>query len=380
MYFVYLCYRGGCRGLSKEALALKRMIAGCLLLTLPLLSACSLVPQEEVLPQMPVIQQIEEQVTETVQVMRGDLALEKIFSCTYQPAEEEKLYFPVNGQAIDAIYVKRSDTVKKGDLIAELDNTGILQQIEGQQQTLDSLNLQIVQQQNYMKIQQQRIDTLTELAALDPSYEARIASAKQSLESRDSQLTLLYAQLSVEKTALSELEEDLKYRQLYAGIDGTVSYTLDLGSSTVYTKNQLICTIQNLGQASFVGFFQDGLITVGQKLTLRNNDKETEVIATSLSEPDKAGNVSVSFALVTPDASLKAGDTARVTLVTEQLENVLFLPNSAIHKREGGAFVYYLDEKGIIAVKPVEIGSSINGYTHIISGLTEGETLLMDAP
>jgi len=359
---------------------LKRTIAGCLLLILPLLSGCSLIPQEEVLPQMPVIQQIEEKVTETVQVMRGDLTLEKIFSCSYQPAEEEKLYFPINGQAIAAIHVQRSDTVKKGDLIAELDNTSILQQIEDQQQTLDSLNLQILQQQNYMKIQQQRIDTLTELAKLDPSYESRIASAKQSLESRDSQLTLLYAQLSVERTAMSELEEDLKARQLYAGIDGTVSYTLDLGSSTVYTKNHLICTIQNLGQASFVGFFKDGLISVGQKLTLSNGEKETEVVASTISEPDKSGNVSVSFALITPDASLKAGDTARVTLVTEHLDDVLYLPNTAVHKREGGAFVYYLDEKGIIAVKPVEIGSSINGYTHIISGLTEGETLLMDAP
>ena len=359
---------------------MKRFIAAGLLLTIPLLSSCALVPQEEVLPQMPLIQEIDEIVHETTPVMRGDLALEKIFSCSYQPAEEEKLYFPQKNQAIAAIYVQAGDKVEKGQLIAELDNTAILKSIENQQYTLDSLNLQIVQQQKYIETQQERIQVLTELAKTDPSYEARVASAKQTLESRNSQLTLLYAQLSVERSALEELEADLKGRQLYSGIRGTVSYAAELGTATVYTKNQLICTIQNLGEASFVGFFNEGLVTVGQQLTLKNGNKEMPVEAVSVSPPDVNGNCSVRFTLLNPDPTLKAGDSARVTLVSQFLPDVLYLPTSAVHSTAQGSYVFYIDDKGLIAAKPVETGGSINGFVHIISGLQEGEPVLLNKP
>lgn len=360
---------------------MKRICAACLVLALPLLSSCALVPQEEVLPQMPVIQEVAAAAPETVEVLRGDLSLEKVFSCSYKPAEEEKLYFPINGQAIEAIYVQVGDTVKKGDLMAELNNTNLLQQIENQNYTMDSLELQILQQQNYIATQKQRIEILTELAKTDPSYDASIHSAQQNIASRNSQLTLLFAQLSVEQTLLDELEAELKQRQLYAGIDGTVSYTLDLGDTTVYTKNHLICTIQNLGDASFVGFFPEGLISLEQKLFLKdNNGKEMEVIARHISEPDSNGNCSVSFALLTPDSTLKTGSSARVTLVSEHLEDVLYLPSSAVHTKEAGSFVYYLDENGLIGVKEVQVGPTINKCTQIISGLEEGELVLPDAP
>ena len=360
---------------------MKRILAAGLVLALPLLSACSLIPQEEVLPQMPVVQQIQEQVYETVQVSRGDLAQEKIHSCSYQPAEEEKLYFAQNGQAIEAVYVKTGDHVEAGQLIAELDNTAILQKIDSQQHTLDSLNLQIVQQQNYIEVQQERIATLTQLAEKDPSYAARLTSARQTLESRNSQLNMLYAQLTVEKATLAELEEDLSNRQLYAGITGTVNYTIDLGSSTVYTRNHLICTIQNLGDAVYVGFFKEGLISEGQKIVLRDTKGvEREVVAQSIAAPDTNGNCSVTFSLVVPDTTLKAGDSARITLVTELLENVLYLPSEAVHTRSGSSYVYYQDTAGLIAAKEVVIGPTINGCTQIVSGLKEGETILVDLP
>ena len=359
---------------------MKRWIAAGLALALPLLAGCDLVPQEEVLPQMPVVQQIEEMVYETTQVMRGDLAQEKIYSCSYQPAEEEKLYFNQKNQAIKAIYVQAGDRVEKGQLIAELDNTSVLKSIENQQYTLDSLNLQIVQQQNYIKTQEERIQVLTELAQKDASYNSRITSAQQSLESRKSQLSLLYAQLSIERGALEELEAQLKSRQLYAGIDGIVSYTLDLGNTTVYTKNQLICNIQNLGEASFVGSFPAGMISLEQEIILRDGDKEMPVVAKSIDAPDEKGNCSVSFKLVVPDASLKAGDSARVTLVNASLTDVLYLPALAVQEKENGAFVYYLDGNGILAVKAVEAGETINGCTHIISGLVEGEVVLAKTP
>ena len=359
---------------------MKRIYALCLLLTFPLMTACSLIPQEEVLPQMPIVQEIPDAVIETVEVLRGELKEERIFNCSYQPISEEKLYFSENGQAIAAIYVQAGDTVSAGDLIAELDNTQIQQKIDAQQQTLDSLNLQIVQEQNYIAVQKERIKVLQELAQTDPSYGSQLASAEASLQSRNSQVTYLYAQLSVEKSALSELEEVLKGRQLYATIDGTASYVFDLGDSTVYTKNQLICTLQDLSKASFVGTFREGMLTLGQQLTFLTSDSSVEVEVSQISPADEKGNCTVSFSLLTPDTSLRAGDGGRVTLVSNYLADTLYLPDSAVHKENGVSFVYYMDDNGLIGVKAIETGISINNCTQIISGLDEGELVLADAP
>lgn len=359
---------------------MKRICAVLLVAALPLLSSCSLIPQEEELPQMPVVQEIADTVIETVAVMRGELIEEKIFSCSYQPIGEEKLYFPENGQAIAAIYVQPGDEVKVGDLIAELDNTQIQQEIDVQQQTVDSLNLQIAQEQNFIEVQEERIAVLKALAQTDPSYDARVTSAEASLESRNAQVTYLYAQLSVEKSALGELEDALKNRQLYASIDGTVSYTLNLGSSTVYTKNQLICTIQDLSKASFVGAFKEGQLALDQQVSLRTDENTLEAVVESISQADEDGNCTVSFSLLTPDASLKAGDSARITLVVNHLEDTLYLPDSAVQKESGNYFVYYVDQNGLIGAKAIEAGLTINKCTQIISGLEEGELVLADAP
>ena len=357
----------------------RRCIAG-LLLTIPLLSACSLVPQEEVLPQMPVVQEVEDVILETAMVMRGDLMEEKIFTCTYQPISEEKLYFPENGQAIAAVYVQTGDEVKVGDLIAELDNTQIHQRIDAQQHTVDALNLQIIQEQNYIKVQKERIEVLKELAKTDSSYNTQVTSAEAALESRNSQVTYLYAQLSVENSALAELQADLKNRQLYAGIDGTVSYTVKLSNTTTYTKNTLICTIQDLSKASFIGPFKEGLLELNQQLTLQTDEKALDAIVSHISPPDDKGNCTVTFSLLTPDATLKAGDSARMTLVTTFVEDVLYLPSIAVHKENDVSFVYYPDEKGLIAVKPVETGASIKNRIQITGGLEEGDVVFFDSP
>lgn len=359
---------------------MKKRILACLFPFLLLLSACSLIPEEEVLPQMPLIKEIPAAEPETIAVMRGDMLEEKTFSCSYQPTNQEKLYFPQNNQLIAAVYVQPGDTVKAGDLLAELDNTQLQQKIDSQQATVDSLNLQITQEQNYIRVQKERIQTLKTLAQENPSYDTRITSAEASLESRNSQLNYLYSKLSVENLALEELHQQLKQRQLYAPMDGTISYTVTLSSTPTYTKNTLICTIQDLSHASFTGSFKSGLLKLEEEVVLRTDTNELQAVVSQISAPDSSGNCTVTFTLLTPDPTLTSGQSARTTLTTRYLQDVLYLPNAAIQKKKEVSFVYYTDESGQLAAKSVVTGDSINGHTHIISGLEEGDIVLADIP
>ncbi len=363
---------------------MKRFFAACLtagcVLTATLLPGCALIPQEEELPQMPVVADIPETVLETVPVLRGALKEEKTFTCTFQPAEEENLYFEESGQPIAAVFVKAGDEVKAGDLLAELDNTLIHQSIASQQHAIDALKLRIAQEQDCIALEKERIAVLQALAQKDASYSSKVTSAEAALESRSSQLTYLYAQLSVENSTLEELDSALQERQLYASIDGTVSYALELGTSPVYSSRQTVCTVQNLDGASFLGSFPQGLLEAGQTQTLSLNGSTVEVLIRQVTPTDGKGSCTVSFSLVAPDPSLKSGDKAYLTLVSNSLEDALYLPNTAIQTQNGVSFIYYPGEDGILSVKEVKTGLRINSYVQIVSGLEEGDPVLKKAP
>ena len=352
-----------------------KRVCALLSLSVLLLSGCSLVPVEEVLPEMPVIAQIESKEIKTVTVMRGDMINQKDYICKYQPVNQESLVFSEKGPVIKNVYVQVGDTVKAGDLIAELDNTQLHEKIAAQQQTVDSLNLQIAQQQKYIAIQEERIALLTQLVQTDAGYESRLNSARQTLNSQNEQLVTLFARYSVEQTCLEELEESLKTRQLYAGMDGTVSFALKVELTTVYAKSQNVCTIQDLTHASFVGTFPAGHFEEGEQTVLYIQDQPRDVIVQSITKLDDEDET-VSFALVTPDATLKTGDTAKITLVLDHLKDVLYLPNKVLHRQNDICYVYYQDENGLTAVKEVEEGLYIDGNTQIISGLEEGDQVI----
>jgi len=64
----------------------------------------------------------------TYQVQRGEVIRQLQFSGRVAPVREEDLFFRSNGY-VDAVYVRRNDEVKEGDLLAELEVTDLKNQI-----------------------------------------------------------------------------------------------------------------------------------------------------------------------------------------------------------------------------------------------------------
>lgn len=76
------------------------------------------------------------------------------------------------------------------------------------------------------------------------------------------------------------------------------------------------------------------------------------------------------------DPSAKGGMTASVNIITEVVNDVLAVPNSAVKSDSmGGKYVQVLENDQPVAVT-VEAGSSNDSYTEIVSGLDEGEEVV----
>ena len=81
------------------------------------------------------------------------------------------------------------------------------------------------------------------------------------------------------------------------------------------------------------------------------------------------------------DMQLKEGLSVTVSIIVDEARNVLLVPNQAITRQGMGAYVLVLkdgdNEEQIIEERPIQTGINDWQYTEVISGLSEGEEVVV---
>lgn len=72
---------------------------------------------------------------------------------------------------------------------------------------------------------------------------------------------------------------------------------------------------------------------------------------------------------------VRAGMSADVEVITEVLEDVLYLPQRAVRLDGDAAYVMQQTASGEFVVTPVTLGRSLAGNVEILSGLAEGDVV-----
>jgi len=80
-----------------------------------------------------------------------------------------------------------------------------------------------------------------------------------------------------------------------------------------------------------------------------------------------------------PDGAFKIGEFVKVSLHTNQKNNTLSLPNSAISQADGQPVVFVKESPETYRVVYVAIGTNNGSQTTILKGLTEGEKVVINA-
>lgn len=91
-------------------------------------------------------------------------------------------------------------------------------------------------------------------------------------------------------------------------------------------------------------------------------------------------NFMVTVELIDPDADVKPGMTASVTITIQSLDNVLLVPNRAVHLVNGQRMVYVLRNGQLFEI-PVTLGASDDTMSEVTSGdLSAGDVLVLNPP
>lgn len=229
--------------------------------------------------------------------------------------------------------------------------------------------------------------------------EADIAAAELQLAQAEASLAALLEEPSVEEIAAAEAEvrqaeldledarEQLADASIVAPFDGVVTAVRVSAGELAGGVVVEMAAIDELEVVLAVDEIDIGEIEIGRPAIINLETWPEREIESEVTRIAPDANVEPGTELVTYDVHLTLGETdlpvrigmtANADLVTAQREGVLLVPNAAINAdRRAGTYSVNLLVDGETQEVPVTIGLRDDQFTQIISGLNEGDELLI---
>lgn len=320
---------------------------------------------------------------------------------------------------ISKMFVKVGDIVKKGQLIALIDDREIRQSIEQQKATLLAARNTLSQIEltyperikeakanfEYAKINYEREKELlkhefTTMDSVDKAksqFEAAEANLKRLKDEYETQLKIAKANIEEKIAQLQQTETRLTYTRIYSPIDGVVSDVTAQEGETIVAGLQVANLVTVLDPLMlemwiYVDETDIGRVSLGQKVEYTVDTYPEKIFHGKIEkiypQPVVKDNIVYYLSIVRIDKSdarfLKPEMTTHVKIVFDEKSDILTIPNAAIKFEKGKQVVYRVYDKDKIEKVEVKIGIRGEGKSEVISGIKENEIvatkLIMPTP
>lgn len=353
----------------------KRMIAmilaGCMMFSL---TACNEKETKDV--QVEIVQDVDEIAYLTATVEYGEVVRDVKLSCNYMPTEHEDLAFAVSNERIEEIAVKKGDMVAEGTVLISLYVGDLEEQIEEIEYQLESLKLRLEQT---LEMKAFEIECVEDWYKYTSKTKEDADEAEDKIEAIEEQykttLEDLEDSILITEKRLAQYKEELKNSQLIAGINGEITY---LANGISYSEEgEKVITISDLDSCYFIVEDTTYAEFIAQDDTLYVDYISTGVKGQCEVKPALMENWDgTMYFKPVGEESFANGMRGDIILELDRKDNVLCVPTDAIHESEEGAFVY-ISDNGMLSMRYVTVGLQGLDVTEIVSGLSEGETVVL---
>lgn len=278
---------------------------------------------------------------QTAAVERGSIEDTVSAIGALQPLQYVDVGTQVTGQ-LKTLHVEIGDTVKKGQLVAEIDPTLLQAKVDSTKATLDNLRAQLIDRQAQARLAQQQVQRNRELMKSDAVAQEVLQQTEAAAVQAAAQVTSLRAQIKQNESSLTADEANLRYTKIFAPMAGTVvSLTARQGQTLVSSQQApVILRIADLStmtvwaQASEadVPKVQVGMPVYFNTLGLPER-RWTGKVRQILPTPETVNNVilyNVLFDAANPDGVLKPQMSAQVYFLLARADNALLIPANAL--------------------------------------------------
>ena len=327
---------------------------------------------------------------ETVKVAKQDIKTSITATGTIEPVTSVTVGTQVSG-IVSKLYVDYNSVVKKGQVIAELDKTNLISELNTSKANLSSAQSTL----NYEQANYNRYKTLYEkgLVSADEYESARLSYDKAR------------QQVNTSRESVQKAQTNLGYATITSPIDGVVlSKSVEEGQTVAASFNtpELFTIAQDLTDMRVIANIDEadiGGVKEGQHVTFTvdafpEDSFEGNVTQVRQQATTESNVVTYEVVISAPnnDLKLKPGLTANVTIFTLEKNNVLaapakalrFVPNEVLLKEdqkiedvEAPQKVWTL-EGNTFKAHAVQTGTTNGLLTEIVSGISEGTEVLVD--
>ena len=329
---------------------------------------------------------------DTATVERRDFAATVLAIGAVKPqvGAEVKVGARLSGK-LRRLHANIGDRVEQGQLLAELEKDDLEAAVVQRQAEVAVAKAQIAEAKARLKHAEQEHQRQSALVAQQITSRSELDAAARDLEVGKATLGLAQRRLEAARATLREAEVKRSYATLTAPITGVIgSVSTQEGETVAAGFNAptfvTIIDLERLQVDAFVDEVDIGKVQPGQEALFTVDafpDKEFAGEVTAIYPKaviqDNVVNYDVVVDIRTPyDGRLRPDMTASVMILLETRRGVLAVPEQAV-KRERGKTVVYVPADQVEA-RPVKVGWKDGSWMEIISGIEEGQTVLLEAP
>ncbi len=332
---------------------------------------------------------------------------------------------------VDKLYVETGDYVKKDDPLVELDQKDLLIELRRAEASVQAAKANLDQQKKgWVPIEKARVEEQIRALEIELTQResdlARVKELHKKGFASDSELEA--AQFARDQTdvALQNAKEQLEillegspeeivalyeayYRQAKADYDRAQNA---LGNSTIISPmdgvvlerfvtegsvivssqasfggtNDLVVLIGDMSKMKVKALVDEtdiGQVHIGQKAVIRVDAFEDEEFDAEVTKINPMGDTSmtvtsfeVEMVIDNPDGKLLTNLTAYVDIITNEVTDVLRVPDRAVRSVGGKDYVFVVDDDDVLHQREVDLGITDYESTQVLSGLEDGERVV----
>jgi HlyD family secretion protein len=358
----------------------------------------------------------------TTPAERASLTVEITATGTLQPLTQVDVSSELSG-VVRRVPVVENQTVREGDVLAELDTTRIAAQVERAQASVKAAEARVQDAQITLKETDQALERAASLSARGMVAAQALETATAARDRAASAVATAEANLAIAAADLKLQQADLDKSTIYAPIDGIVlARDVDPGQTVASSLSAPILFViaeklETMVLEAAIDEADIGSVANGQagRFTVdaypgRRFDAAISDISYASATTEGVVTYKARLAVDNSDLALRPGMTATVSVVTREANDVIVAPSAAFRFRPpsessgGGGFnlqslfgaqprgrmferraptvaadgsrIVHVLKDGVPTPTRVRTGATDGENTEILSGLEEGDLIV----
>ncbi|MEZ6194589.1 MAG: efflux RND transporter periplasmic adaptor subunit [Planctomycetota bacterium] len=305
---------------------------------------------------------------EVAEISRGPIELRRVFSGTIEAQARVSVAPKVSGRVL-RIAVDLGDAVRRGDVVAELDNDEFRHAVTRAEASLAVARAKLAEARAALEIAQRGLERVESLRKQGIATDEEHDEARAELSARSAAVEVAEAEVARADSEVATATTRLGYTRVTAEWTGgeelryVAERMVDPGDTVA--GNQSLVSIVELDPVKAVFHVTEadyGRLEVGQEGTIATTALPGEEFRGAVARiapafRNSSRQARVEMSIRNPDRHLKPGMFVRAELVLDRRETATIVPAAALAQRGGRPGVFVLGPAGErVSWRPVTVG------------------------